>query len=349
MQTEFLLVGQGLSGTWLSYFLEKEGRSFILIDEASPNTPSRQAGGLINPITGRNKVKTWLADELLHFTWEHYQEMGQLLGITGILRRDQIQFFAQEEARAQFRKRIPYAQEHLEFPTHPSNWTSYFNHARDYGIIKPVYVAQLEKLIPAWRKRMMLQGKMIEEVFDPAALNLTTKKASYKNIQFERIIYCDGKTSLTHPRFSKLPFALSKGEALVLRIPDLPPTQVFKHKLTLIPMAEPGTWWAGASYQWSFENGEPTQEFLEATMDTLNQWLRIPFELVEHRSAIRAGTKERKPLVGLDPLDPRAGLLNGMGSKGCSLAPYFAKQLVNHILFGEPIHSGADCALTGVL
>jgi len=31
-----------------------------------------------------------------------------------------------------------------------------------------------------------------------------------------------------------------------------------------------------------------------------------------------------------------------MGSKGCSLAPWFAKQLTHNILFDEPIDSSAD-------
>ena len=349
MQTEFLLVGQGLSGTWLSYFLEKEGRSFILIDDASTDAPSRQAGGLINPITGRNKVKTWLADELLPFTWEQYHKIGELLGLTAIVQRNQIQFFAHEDSREQFRKRISYAPEHLEIPKEQTDWSSFFHHANDYGLIKPVYVAQLEKLIPAWRSRLKKQGKIQEEVFDPAALNVEGAKPTYKDIQFERIIYCDGKSSLSHPRFSKLPFALSKGEALIVRIPDLPPTQVFKHKLTLVPMTEPGYWWAGSSYQWSFEHGQPTVEYREEALDSLRQWLRVPFELIEHRSAVRAGTKERRPLVGLDPDDPRVGLLNGMGSKGCSLAPYFAMQLTRHMLYNEPLHPEADCALAGGL
>jgi glycine/D-amino acid oxidase-like deaminating enzyme len=51
---------------------------------------------------------------------------------------------------------------------------------------------------------------------------------------------------------------------------------------------------------------------------------------------------ERRPFVGLHPQNPRLGILNGMGTKGCSLAPYFARQLVRHLLYKEPIHPEAS-------
>jgi hypothetical protein len=34
--------------------------------------------------------------------------------------------------------------------------------------------------------------------------------------------------------------------------------------------------------------------------------------------------------------------MNGMGTKGCSLAPWFARELANHLLLGTPIHPQAD-------
>jgi glycine/D-amino acid oxidase-like deaminating enzyme len=39
----------------------------------------------------------------------------------------------------------------------------------------------------------------------------------------------------------------------------------------------------------------------------------------------------------MHPLHPNLGILNGMGTKGVSLAPYFARQLAQHLLHGTPI------------
>ena len=65
MKTEVLIIGQGISGTWLSYYLEKNKVDHFVIDQADSQSASRQAGGLINPVTGRNKVKTWLAEHVV--------------------------------------------------------------------------------------------------------------------------------------------------------------------------------------------------------------------------------------------------------------------------------------------
>jgi len=66
--------------------------------------------------------------------------------------------------------------------------------------------------------------------------------------------------------------------------------------------------------------------------------------VIDHVAGIRPATLERRPFVGLHPQDQRLGLFNGMGTKGCSLAPYFARQLVQHTSNGSPIHP--EAALT---
>jgi hypothetical protein len=44
----------------------------------------------------------------------------------------------------------------------------------------------------------------------------------------------------------------------------------------------------------------------------------------------------------MHPHYPAIGILNGMGTKGCSLAPFFAKQLIRRLLSGESITAEAD-------
>jgi glycine/D-amino acid oxidase-like deaminating enzyme len=79
-QTEVLIVGQGLCGTFLSLELERAGISHLIIDEKWPFSASRAAAGLINPVTGRRIVTTWMIDELLPFAAEAYGRLDGLLG-----------------------------------------------------------------------------------------------------------------------------------------------------------------------------------------------------------------------------------------------------------------------------
>jgi glycine/D-amino acid oxidase-like deaminating enzyme len=70
--------------------------------------------------------------------------------------------------------------------------------------------------------------------------------------------------------------------------------------------------------------------------------VKPPFRVLEHVASVRPATLERRPFVGFHPLHPAVGILNGMGTKGCSLAPFFARQLVRYIVDGTAILPEAD-------
>ena len=86
----------------------------------------------------------------------------------------------------------------------------------------------------------------------------------------------------------------------------------------------------------------PHRQFREKTEALLKEWLKVTFKIVDHLAGVRPATLERRPFVGLHPLHPSIGILNGMGTKGCSLAPYFAKQLVEHMLHQKTLNPEAN-------
>ena len=67
-------------------------------------------------------------------------------------------------------------------------------------------------------------------------------------------------------------------------------------------------------------------------MEALNDWLRVPYKVIDHFAAIRPANTQRRPFIGMHPVYKNIGIFNGMGTKGCSLAPFFAEQFTSHIL-----------------
>jgi flavin-dependent dehydrogenase len=65
MNVDYIIIGQGISGSFLSRDLLRAGRSVIVIDESKPFTASKVASGVINPITGRRMVRTWEIEKLM--------------------------------------------------------------------------------------------------------------------------------------------------------------------------------------------------------------------------------------------------------------------------------------------
>ena len=107
-------------------------------------------------------------------------------------------------------------------------------------------------------------------------------------------------------------------------------------------MAEENIYWLGSNYQWEFADDQPSQQFYSHANAVLNNWLKQPYKIIAHKAAVRPATIERRPFVGFHPVHQNIGILNGMGTKGCSLAPFFAKQLTDHLVYQLPIAKDAD-------
>lgn len=342
MNIDYLIIGQGISGTWLSYYLQKEGSSFLVIDNNAPQSSSRIAAGIINPVTGRRHVTVWMADELLPFSTVAYKQIGIELGITAIEQKNIIDFFPSPQMRISFLQRV----EENNSYVHSFPEQNHFNHLLNYefgcGEIRPVYTVQLDRLLPAWQDLLREQGFFLEEEFESSHLKIESDGIIYKHITARKIIFCDGVAGTGNSYFNRLPFAPNKGELLLVEIPDLPPNYIYKKGMMLVPLATPGLFWVGSSYAWEFEHGEPTREFRLRTEQLLSAWLKVPFKVIEHLAGIRPATLERRPFVGLHPLHPSMGILNGMGTKGCSLAPFFARQLTDHLLYKKTLTAETD-------
>lgn len=347
---KIIIIGQGISGTFLSWFCYQAGIDFIVIDQPGPHTPSKVAAGIINPVTGRRVVKVWLDDVILPFAATSYDAIGNFLGMDLITRSSIIDFFPNPFMKESFLKKLSQKEDYISLLEDEAPYSSYFNYEFGVGVIEPAYVVHLQQLLPAWRAFLKKEHKLLEEPLEFPELHAEAQQVRYKSLTADGLIFCDGAAGAGNPYFATLPFALNKGEALILEIPGLPANHLYKKSMLLAPMAGTGLFWAGTNYIWDFEDEDPTESFRQSAEQTLKQWLKMPFKIVDHKASVRPATVERRPFAGFHPVYPRIGILNGMGTKGCSLAPYFAHQLTEHLLRNTPLLATADIArFAGVL
>jgi glycine/D-amino acid oxidase-like deaminating enzyme len=359
MQTDVLIIGQGICGTFLSRELERAGLSYVVIDEERPLTASRAAAGLINPVTGRRLVKTWMIDELLPFVQEAYRQFEEESGAIFLRRVSVVDFFPTPQMRLAFLGR--YEEDpagYLRLPEDEHHWDGLFRYELGYGLIDSCYLVDMQALLGSVRRQLAERGVLRAERFEREELVAEPTRVRYRDVEARWAIFCDGIESMQNAYFSRLPFAPNKGEVLVVEIPEWAagwaaagvsgtagdgsvPGMVFKKGMSLVPWKE-GLYWVGSSYEWSFADAGPTAAFRDKTEAVLREWLRAPFRVVEHIAAVRPATLERRPFVGFHPLHPAVGILNGMGTKGCSLAPYFARQLMQQMVSGVAIQADAD-------
>ncbi len=343
MQKDLIIVGQGAAGTFLSWYLLQQGLDILVIDKIDPRSASYSAAGMINPVTGRRIVKSWMIDEIMPFAFEAYTNIGNELGITAIRQKNIINFFPNQQMHDVFAERVEEHADYLVSISNDDQYKEYFNYDFGYGETAPGFLVSTHPLFASWRQQLNHKGLLLDEHFEMDALNANDAGVSYKDFTAPKIVFCDGVHGARNPWFLNLPFASNKGQALLVEIPGLPTEKVYKRSMKLVPLGN-DLFWAGASYEWDHTHEQPTEEYRKATLQSLEQWLKLPVKLKDHVASMRPATLERRPFAGFHPAMKSIGILNGLGTKGFSLAPYFAHQLAENIVQRKPIHPLADVA-----
>lgn len=342
-ETEYLIVGQGICGTLLSYYLRKAGKSVVVVDAPRQFTASKVASGIINPVTGKKWVTTWMAAQLLPFAAAAYTEIGRELGVKLLSEYDLFSFHTTPETQQLFEARIDEDDRWLYTVNNETPWDAFFHFHFGIGAVSPCYVIELQTLLHKWREQLVLDHALIGEEMDWNECIVTADSVTYKNITARKMICCSGAADIDNPYFTRLPFQLNKGEAIIASIPGLPRNHIYKHGVfNMVPWKDGDQFWIGSIFDREYKDESPTAAFRKQVEETLNRWLKLPFTITDHQAALRPATGGQKPFAGMHPLYPSLGIFNGMGSKGCSQAPYLAYELAQHLIAGAPLTPEAD-------
>lgn len=337
---DIMIVGQGICGTVLSSALILQGQKVLVIDDGSNKAASKIASGVINPVTGRRIVKTWQIDDVMPAAVRIYQAFEKKLGTSIVKQCNIVNFHASEQMQKAFADRIAEDSTYLSAPPLPNTISAAFVAPYGHTVIDPCWLIDVENLLYHWRQYLTEQHALVEDVFDFNKLDIKADLITYSNYTANKIIFCEGAKGEDNPYFKKLPFAPNKGEALLVDIKDLDNQFIYKKTVSIVPWKD-SIFWVGSNYEWNNNNDDPSLAFKEKTIAALNEWLKLPYQVVDHIAAIRPANVQRRPFVGMHPAHANMGIFNGMGTKGCSLAPYFAEQMTGHILHQTPIENEA--------
>jgi glycine/D-amino acid oxidase-like deaminating enzyme len=341
MTIDYLIIGQGICGTMLSWNLMHAGKTVLVVDEAKPCTASKVASGVINPVTGRRIVRTWEIDTIMPFAVNEYRTLEKELGVSLIKQCNIFDFHPTPQMMLAFKDRLPEEKEYLRVPENTAALSEYFHFDFGVGEINPCWLIDLHTLIDSWRKVLQENHALLEQKFEWKDCTVSDKGVNYAGIHASAIICCEGAAGFQNPYFQLLPYAPNKGQAIIAEIKDLPPTNIYKQGINLVPWKK-DLWWIGSTYEWDFTDLNPSPDFRQKVENQLTHWLKLPFTIVDHMAAERPANMERRPFVGMHPVYSSIGLLNGMGTKGCSLAPFFAKQFTGSLVHKEPIMPAAN-------
>ncbi|MBL7818507.1 MAG: FAD-binding oxidoreductase [Saprospiraceae bacterium] len=360
IKVDYIIVGQGLAGSVLAFLLMQKGQSVMIFDnytEGSKKASSQIAAGVINPITGMRFVKTWRIDELLPVAYSTYKEIETVLGIKLWHDRHFIRVLRHIEEENNWLLRQNYA-DYASFcgqipPSVSESLEAHFKPHYAYATVNRGAQVNLPLLVSRFKtyfkdNACFTNGEIISD-----DLIVSTTCVQYKNIEAQKIIFCEGAKGSTNPYFSYLPFNPDKGELLLVRIPNLNWTNIYKNKMAIVPLhdtegATKDLYWVGATNTWAFENDQPEERAKLLIINELKSNLNTDFEVVFHQAAIRPTVKDRRPFIGLHPKHPNIAIFNGFGTKGTSLVPFWANHFTDFLLQNTPLDKEVDiCRFSG--
>ncbi len=335
---DYIIIGQGIAGSMLAWFLLKSGRRVLVVDEFNRQSASQVASGMINPVTGKRLVKSWKADELLPFAKTAYRELESELHIDIFSEKTICRIFSNKEDSVFFRQKTEMG-ELPEYVKPLNEIPSCFNDTGLGGVeISASFQLDYSSLLSALRKYFREREILADEKFVADCLDMKDGTVAYKGAGALKIIFCEGSQALENPYFNWLPFNLAKGEVLTVKMEGFPEDKVWHKSVFILPLGRK-LFKIGATYQWEFKDGYPSGEGREDLESRLRSAVNLRFEIMGHDAAIRPTVVDRRPLVGMHPVYNQLGVFNGMGTKGALLAPFFAQQFAKYLNDGLPLDS----------
>jgi len=337
MRVDYLIAGQGLAGSWLAWFLMQQGKRVLVADARSGAHSSRVAAGIINPVTGKKMVLTWLAGELFPFAHSIYPKLERFFGKRFFYPLPVVRVFNSAKqandwsVKAADQEAAPFIDEDFR----PD--MEQLNAPHGHAVFRYGGWLDTEIFLDEMRGYLVKHDALVERNIAYAELKLENAGVSWKGFEAESIIFCEGWKVKENPWFRHLEIYPNKGEVLTIRCPDLNDEAILNKGVFLLPLGN-GFFRAGSTYEWERIDLEVTEEGRTFITTKIKRLVRLPFEVTEQQAGLRPATQDRRPFIGTHPDEKRLHIFNGLGTKGVTLAPYFARQMAAYLVLRSELH-----------
>lgn len=336
-QVDYIIVGQGLAGSALAQYLVKEKRSFVVYGSPLYKKSSDVAAGLFNPVTGKKMVLTWNAATLFPLLHTFYKEAEVLMDSIFLYSKTIYRPFADMQAQNDFWAKPAESIDgfahagasHKEYE--PYVWNEFGGLETNHS----GYV-DVKKYLNAIREVLIKQDAYIEETFHYSELKIESEAVYYKDLKAAKIIFAEGYHNKQNPYFNWLPVNGMKGDILTLNIENYPLKNVVNKHYFIIPL-ENGSFRMGSSYIKQFDDDSPTESGLQELTEGASKILKKKFHIIRQEAGIRPTVPDHRPIAGKHPEFSTVLVLNGLGTKGVSLAPFAAKAVADLLIHDQEI------------
>ncbi|MBK8053243.1 MAG: FAD-binding oxidoreductase [Saprospiraceae bacterium] len=330
---DYIVVGQGIAGTLMAWNLHLAGQKVLIIDNHHIGSSSIVAAGIVNPITGKNYVTSWRIQEFLPVALQTYDALNQHYGFMCYTHANILRalYSGSDENTWLAKSAEPDMKQFICEEVDLDTYTGKVHQQLSYGELQGTFYVNMAMIMSAVQAEWTTQEAYMKECFQYDQLNISPDGFLYKENKSKGIIFCEGYKANSNPYFPKIGLAPSKGEVLIVKIPSAGFKKMYKDGIFFVPQGD-DTYWVGSGYERNATDDHPTQKNYDILAAELERVLKVPYEIIGHKAAIRPTMQNRRPIFKEHENIEGMYLFNGLGTKGASIGPFYATQSSRYIV-----------------
>ena len=318
----------------------------MVIDADHTNTASKIAAGIINPITGHRWNLSNNFYEFLKVAKSFYTEIEETLNCQLLTPITQTRLIKNKGQFDYFKKRLQ--QDEYEGLLTELDRSLLKSTGYEFANVAHTYHFDTQCLLKKISNWLYQQASLRHEVFNYNNLDFDDNGVNYRSdvgesISAHNIIFCEGHRAIHNPWLKDLPFKLAKGSVLEVSLKKSAQKETIQLDPTLLNWGhwllsdKQGKTRLGSSYEWNDISTQASLENQQMLLTSMHQNTLFRGTASAHKTGVRPTTKYRQPFVGAITTLKHAYCFNGLGSKGCLIAPHYVDMLFQHFTDGSPI------------
>jgi glycine/D-amino acid oxidase-like deaminating enzyme len=342
-KVDYIIVGQGLAGTILSFQLIQNKQKVYVIDKGYKSSSSYVAAGLINPIVLKRITKTWRASEFIKYNDKFYDTFSLFLKGKYYKKAifEKLIISDEEKQFWEHRYHEEDVSDFIERELIKSEPKLQYSNSFESGFVKKTAWLNIKPLLKDYRDYLEKNDMLLSSSINYDKIKFSDSEVIYNGVSAKKIIFCEGANIINNPFFNYLPMVLNKGELLTVKSESFNTSNILKKKVFVLPV-EKDTFKIGATFDWKWDTENPTKEKKEQLENDFKVISKLPYKVINHESGVRPSSRDRRPIIGIHQENNKVGVFNGLGSRACFMAPLLSQEFIDYLNKKSPLNKEAD-------
>lgn len=330
-----LIVGSGLAGSTLALELIERGHTILVIDNLAPNSSSRIAAGIINPIVPKGVKRTWQYPEIYPRVFDYYRKWESLLKSEFIFEFPVWQIHANSNEISEWQMRAQSTE--MKDLLIPKEGKTIIKNCGRLDVLKFLHATQL-----AFNKNNQIMHGQFD--YNDLLIDKSSNGVEYRGQHFDEVIFCEGIGIMKNPWFKDLFFDPTGGDILTVQIPGFPNNRIIKQKQWIVPTKEKDIFLVGSTFHKKSLSESPIAADAQFLLERAEIITGQKVTLIKHQRGIRPTVQNRRPYLGRHQTHRMLSVYNGLGSKGSALCSWLSPMMADFITTNNPLNAEVDIA-----